>query len=69
MYRCTGVWVYRCTKYMDLQVYKMYGCTFVNGLLVASWSTVQRFQLIHPALKSPPKMRVVLGLFPKFSEI
>ena len=25
----TGVWVYRYTKYIDLQVYKMYGCTFV----------------------------------------
>ena len=40
-----------------------------KGLLVASWSTVQRSQLILPALKSPPKMRVLLGLFLNFSEI
>ena len=31
-----------------------------NVLLDVSWSTVQRSQLIPPALKSPPKMRVVV---------
>ena len=34
-----------------------------NVLLDVSWSKVQRSQLIPPALKSPPKMRVVFKLF------